>query len=56
MIFFCIPSWVWHEHKNTSKSDEAFLYSFNDFPVMESLGLYQEEPLNENKGHQKLAS
>ena len=53
---FCIPSWVWHEHKNTSKSDEAFLYSFNDFPVMESLGLYQEEPLNENKGHQKLAS
>ena len=53
---FCVPSWVWHEHVNTSKSDEAFLYSFNDFPVMESLCVYFEEPLDENKGHQKLTS
>ena len=49
---FCVPSWVWHEHVNTSKSEEAFLYSFNDFPVMESLGVYKEESYDENNGHQ----
>ena len=50
---FCVPSWCWHEHVNLSQSEGAFLFSFNDFPVMESLGIYLEEPLEENGGHQK---
>jgi gentisate 1,2-dioxygenase len=50
---FCVPSGCWHEHVNLSQSEGAFLFSFNDFPVMESLGIYLEEPLEENGGHQK---
>jgi gentisate 1,2-dioxygenase len=50
---FCVPSWTWHEHVNTSKSEEAFLYSFNDFPVMESLGVFKEEVYKENNGYQQ---
>ena len=49
---FCVPSWVWHEHVNLSNSEEAFLYSFNDFPVMQSLSIYKEEALDDNNGFQ----
>jgi gentisate 1,2-dioxygenase len=38
-----VPSWTWHEHANASASQDAILFSFNDLPVMESLGLYREE-------------
>lgn len=51
---FCVPSWMWHEHVNLSNSEEAFLFSFNDFPVIESMGVYLEEELEENRGHQKV--
>ena len=50
---FCVPSWTWHEHVNTSTSDDVFLFSYNDFPVMESLGIYMEEALDDNDGYQK---
>lgn len=50
---FCVPAWMWHEHVNTSPSDEAFLFSFNDFPVMEALGVLMEEPFEEHGGRQK---
>ena len=39
---FVIPLWQWHRHENTSAGD-AVLFSLNDRPVMESLGLYREE-------------
>ncbi len=39
---FVIPLWQWHRHENTHASD-AVLFSLNDRPVMESLGLYREE-------------
>ncbi|MFI6321471.1 cupin domain-containing protein [Nonomuraea sp. NPDC050556] len=39
---FCVPSWAWHSHANVS-SEDAVLFSFNDFPVMRSLGFYREE-------------
>jgi gentisate 1,2-dioxygenase len=35
---FCVPSWMWHEHVNTG-SEDAYLFSFNDFPVMEAMGV-----------------
>lgn len=31
---FCVPSWEVHEHANGSSSEDACLFSFNDFPVM----------------------
>ncbi|MGX9742747.1 cupin domain-containing protein [Pseudocitrobacter corydidari] len=53
---FCVPSWAFHEHVNLSQSDDACLFCFNDLPVMQSLGLYYEEALLENDGHQPLLS
>jgi gentisate 1,2-dioxygenase len=53
---FCVPAWMWHEHVNLDTSEEAFLFSFNDFPVMEALGVRIEEALQENDGHQICAS
>lgn len=49
---FCVPSWAWHEHANASDSEDACLFSFHDLPVMEKLGLYREEALADNGGHQ----
>jgi gentisate 1,2-dioxygenase len=49
---FCVPSWAWHEHGNASHGEDACLFSFNDFPVIESLGLYREEAYGDNAGHQ----
>jgi gentisate 1,2-dioxygenase len=37
---FCVPSWALEQHGAT---EEAVLFSFNDFPAMKSLGLYREE-------------
>ncbi|MEJ2626232.1 MAG: cupin domain-containing protein [Pseudolabrys sp.] len=53
---FCIPSWAWHEHGNASDSDDACLFTFNDLPVIESLGFYREEAFGDNGGHQPLAA
>ena len=49
---FCVPSWAWHEHHNASATEDACLFSFNDLPVIEGLGLYREEALGDNQGHQ----
>lgn len=49
---FCVPSWAWHEHANASASDDACLFCLNDLPVMRALGLYREEALSDNGGHQ----
>jgi gentisate 1,2-dioxygenase len=51
---FCVPSWMLHEHANASQTDDACLFCFNDLPVMKSLGLYREEALKENDGHQPI--
>lgn len=51
---FCVPSWAWHEHANGSDRDDACLFSFNDMPVMNSLGLYREEAFADNDGHQPI--
>jgi len=37
-----IPSWSLQEHSNTG-SEDAILFSINDRPVLEALGLYREE-------------
>ena len=40
---FAIPSWCPHSHGNGSSSEEAVLFSFNDFPAMRALALYRED-------------
>ena len=49
---FCVPAWTWHQHVNLDPGEEAFLFSFNDFPVMEALGVRFEEAFAENGGFQ----
>ncbi|KIC48649.1 cupin domain-containing protein [Tateyamaria sp. ANG-S1] len=52
---FCVPSWAWHEHGNTSDRDDAVLFCLNDLPVIRAMGLYREEALGDNGGHQLTA-
>ena len=49
---FVVPSWMYHEHANSSDSEDACLFSFHDLPMTKSLGLYRQEELAENGGHQ----
>jgi gentisate 1,2-dioxygenase len=51
-----LPSWALHEHANVSERDDAVLFSIQDRPVLEALGLYREEPLTERGGHQAVLS
>jgi gentisate 1,2-dioxygenase len=53
---FCVPAWTWHEHANASDSEDACLFTFNDLPVMQALGLYREEAFGDNDGRQSLAA
>lgn len=48
---FVVPSWHWHEHQAES---ESVLFSYSDSPVITPLGLYYEEALKEDNGHQKI--
>ena len=40
---FFVPPWEWHEHRNTSATEPAYLFSSPDRPVLESLYLYRVE-------------
>jgi gentisate 1,2-dioxygenase len=51
-----LPSWALHEHANVSAEQDAILFSIQDRPVLEGLGLYQEELFTENNGHQAITS
>jgi gentisate 1,2-dioxygenase len=46
---FVVPSWQWHEHQAAA---ESVLFSYTDAAILPALGLYREEPLEENGGHQ----
>ena len=48
---FVVPSWHWHEHHAES---EAVFFSYSDSAVLGPLGLYREEELTDNDGHQKI--
>ena len=51
-----LPSWALHEHANRSGRDDAILFSIQDRPVLEAIGLFREEALEENGGHQAVTS
>lgn len=51
-----IPPWATHEHASSSASADAVLFSIQDLPVLQALGLYYEEGLKENGGHQQMTS
>lgn len=49
--FFTIPPWSWHEHINAS-GDPAFVFSANDLPIMDALGLSAEDIYPHYGGYQ----
>ena len=51
-----LPSWAVHEHANRSASEDAILFSIQDTPVLEKLGLNREEAYAEDGGRQKVTS
>jgi gentisate 1,2-dioxygenase len=53
---FALPPWALHEHANSSASADAVLFSIQDLPVLNALGLYYEEELTENAGRQEITS
>lgn len=40
---FVVPPWFTHAHSNSSNESDAVLFSINDSPVLETLGLYRSE-------------
>lgn len=48
---FVVPTWTWHEHAAAPGTD-AVLFSVQDRPVMDALGLYREQAYRDNGGHQ----
>jgi gentisate 1,2-dioxygenase len=40
---FFAPPWEWHEHRNTSATEPAYLFLSTDRPALESLYLYRVE-------------
>jgi gentisate 1,2-dioxygenase len=39
-----VPNWTWHRHRNLQPQTPAILFSMNDRPVLDMLGLLREEP------------
>lgn len=42
---FCVPGWAAHQHRNLSTTEPAYLFSFTDAPVLRSVDLFREEPV-----------
>lgn len=51
-----IPPWALHEHGNASKSADAVLFSIQDTPVLQALGLHYEEEFTADGGRQQVTS
>jgi len=53
--FFVLPPWSLHEHVNSS-NENAYLFSINDRPVLEMLGLERELASSEENPYQEITS
>ncbi|MDF2682218.1 MAG: gentisate 1,2-dioxygenase [Brevibacillus sp.] len=53
--YLVIPNWAWHEHVVTS-SEDAYLFSVSDMPIMEKFEVQREEVYEYNQGHQEIKS
>jgi gentisate 1,2-dioxygenase len=51
-----LPPWAVHEHANSSGLEDAVLFSIQDAPVLNALGLFYQEEYSENGGRQKVTS
>lgn len=51
--YFVIPNWAWYEH---CASEDTYLFSVNDLPIMERFDLEQQQTLETNNGYQEVKS
>ena len=51
---FVVPTWAWHEHASADGT-EAILFTVQDRPVIEALGLHREQAYAAHEGHQPVA-
>lgn len=51
--YFVIPNWAWHEHV---ASEDSYLFSAKDLPIMERFDWEIEEALESNNGYQETKS
>ena len=49
--FFVVPNWAWHEH---IASEDSYLFSTNDLPILEKFGLERKQEYNYHNGHQMI--
>ncbi|HEY7064050.1 MAG TPA: cupin domain-containing protein [Chloroflexota bacterium] len=42
-----VPNWTWHRHRNPDREQPAILFSMNDIPLLEWMGVLREEPARE---------
>ncbi|HWK24846.1 MAG TPA: cupin domain-containing protein [Ureibacillus sp.] len=49
--YFVVPNWAWHEHV---ASQDSYLFSVNDIPIMKMYDIEQQQTYEENGGHQKI--
>lgn len=49
--YFVVPNWAWYEHK---ASEDSYLFSVNDIPIMNRFDLEKEELYDLNNGHQEI--
>ena len=40
---FVVPPWCLHKHENLSSKQDAILFSLNDGPLLEALGMHRVE-------------
>jgi gentisate 1,2-dioxygenase len=38
-----LPGWHWHAHANGSTTEDAYLISFTDEPLLKYLGIHREQ-------------
>ncbi|HWL13341.1 MAG TPA: cupin domain-containing protein [Ureibacillus sp.] len=49
--YFVVPNWAWHEHVAT---EDSYLFSVNDIPIMNMYGIEQQQILEDNGGKQNI--
>ncbi|USG64334.1 cupin domain-containing protein [Brevibacillus ruminantium] len=51
--YFVVPNWAMHEHV---ASEDSYLFSVSDLPIMERFDVQREEALDTHQGHQEIVS
>lgn len=48
------PPWTWHDHGNDGAEADAVLFSVQNTPILQTLGLYREQAYEADDSHQPI--